>query len=74
MGLSAINQIRVAAKAAEKTLDQRFLDQALISAKREEYKVTLEVAEANVRTGEDVADILEYFQEEAKVRHGRRKP
>jgi len=73
MGLSAINQIRIAAKAAEKTLDQRFLYQALISAKREEYRVTLEVAEANVRTGEDVADILEYFQEEAKAR-GRRKP
>jgi len=73
MGLSLISQIRIAAKAAEKTLDQRFLYQALISAKREEYKVTLEVAEANVRTGEDVADILEYFQEEAKAR-GHRKP
>lgn len=66
MGLSLINQIRIAKKAAESTLGNE--------AKWEEYRVTLEVAEANIRTGEDVADILEYFQEEAKVRHGRKKP
>lgn len=64
MGLSLINQIRVAKKAAESTLGNE--------AKWEEYRVTLEVAEANVRTGEDVADILEYFLDEAKVR-GRKK-
>lgn len=73
MGLSLINQIRVAKKAAESTLGKRFDNPGLLKAKWEEYKVTLEVAEANVRTGEDVADILEYFQDEARVR-GRKKP
>jgi hypothetical protein len=71
-----LHQIKEACKRAKATLKERFpygfgsdeQTDRVIKAKIDEYDVTVEVAEANLRDGHDVSDILQYFVEEEPVR------
>jgi len=71
-----LEEIREACEQAKATINERFPygfgshegTDRVRAAKIDEYNITLEIAESNLRDGRDVSDVLQFFLEEAPVR------